>query len=51
MGSGCGTVGRAVGSDTRGNRFETISQYFYKKKKYRKRGQEWPFKNIAYNTV
>ena len=31
MGSGCGTVGRAVTSNTGGPRFESSHQHFYKK--------------------
>ena len=56
-GSGCGSVGRAVASDTRGTRFESCHwQYLCWAfiylftinciEKTKKRGQEWPtFKN------
>ena len=48
LGSGCGTVGRAVASDTRGPRFETSQQSFsqniylprYKKTIYKDKNEE-----------
>ena len=54
MGSGCGSVGRGVASDTRGPRFEsshgeTYTDYFFtvlKRRKQRKRVQEWPIFKI-----
>ena len=47
-GSGCGSVGRAVASDTRDPQFETrhpqnfIYQLYNRKEKKKKRGREWP---------
>ena len=51
MGSGCGSVGRAVASNTRGQRFEPRHRQIFTdhlitvnciEKTKRKRGQEWP---------
>ena len=52
--SGCGSVGRAVASDTRGPRFESshrqknyiehLLSTGLKRRKLRKRGREWPNK-------
>ena len=56
QGSGCGAVGRAVASDTRGPRFESshrqkficilnicfLSTVCWKDENKEKRGQEWP---------
>ena len=49
MSSGCGSVGRAVASDTRGLQFKSSHRqtlYYlntFKRQQLRKRGQEWPF--------
>ena len=45
LGSGCGSVGRAVASNTRGPQFESSHQQFYlywQCIEKTKRGHEWP---------
>ena len=55
LGSGCGSAGRAVASDTRGPRFDAVISKIYiehlytcvlstvfKRQKLIKRGREWP---------
>ena len=53
LGSGCGSIGKAVASDTRGMRFETshcqnlywtlvFCQMYWKDENKEKRGREWP---------
>ena len=42
MDSGCGSVGRAVASDSKGPRFESSHWRFWRKdEKNKKRGREW----------
>ena len=56
LGSGCGSVGRVVASDTKGPQFESshrqkfiyllniclLSSVYWKDENKEKRGQEWP---------
>ena len=59
LGSGCGSVGRAVTSDSRGPRFEsslwqnlwwtfTYSQMYWKDDNIEKRGREWPIFKLEF---
>ena len=61
-GSGCGSVGRAVASDTRGPWFESshwqkfilnivYCQLYWKDDNKEKRGQEWPIKKSSHSVT
>ena len=60
LGSGCGSVGRAVASDYRGLLFESshlqkftlniYCQLYYKDKNKEKSGLEWPIEKNVFST-